>query len=120
VAYLQVSRLSGKGLPSPYRPARFHLMHALKVVSFGPGQVPADEETLMRASEPLLDVLWDLDRLRGVVSDLLPIVDYAVEPHGGLSGLGAAVGTEAFTERFRTAVMRSVPSGVQAGSHAAA
>jgi hypothetical protein len=95
-------------------------VHALKLVSFGSGQPPTDEETLARASVPLLDVLWDLDRLRGVVSRLLPAIDAALVPEGGLSALGAAVGTEEFTERFQTAVLELARTDVRVEPHVAA
>jgi hypothetical protein len=118
--YLQINRLFGRGLPTQYRPARFHLVHALKLVSFGSGQPPADEATLARASVPLLDVLWDLDRLRGIVSQLLPAIDAALTPDSGLSALNAAVGTEEFTERFQVAVLELIRTGVRAEPHVAA
>lgn len=120
VAHLQINRLFGRGLPAPYRPARFHLVHALKLISFGSGKPPGDEQTLTRASVPLLDVLWDLDRLRGIVSQLLPVIDAAAVPDGGLSALGTAAGTNEFTERFQRAVLELARTNVRTNSQVAA
>jgi hypothetical protein len=103
-AYLNVGRLLTHGLPPQYRPARFQLMHGLKLRWFGAGPVRLAADRLDAVCNQMLDVLWDPDQLQTSLESLLPAVDMSLD-EGGLSGLSAAVRTDLFTTRFRRAVL---------------
>jgi hypothetical protein len=121
VAYLQIGRMLGRGVPSPYRPARFHLIHAMKLLAVGDGKAVNDEKALEQACEPLLDLLWDADRLRALlVERLLPLVDRALEPGATLADLNTAVRAVAFGQRLQRGVLELTDMGGQASWHATA
>ncbi len=121
VAYLQIGRLLGRGVPPQYRPARFHLIYAMKLLALGSGAPPRDEKAFEQACMPVLDLLWDTDRLRTLLSQqLLPLVDLAAREAGTtLAELSTAVRTEEFTKRFQRAVLELPGESGQASWHAA-
>jgi hypothetical protein len=121
VAYLQIGRLLGRGVPPQYRPARFHLIHAMKLLALGAGTPPRDEKVFEQACEPVLELLWDTDRLRTVLAQrLLPRVDLAAQEAGTtLADLSTAVRTVEFTQRFQRAVLELPGESGQASRHAA-
>jgi hypothetical protein len=111
-AYLNVGRLIQRGVPPQYRPARFQLLYALRLLAFGDQTVTLGGGELDRRSNVLLDVLWDLGRLRSVIEQLLPVIDRSLGSGVSLSDLGAEMRTAAFTERFRRALLESpAPEG---------
>jgi hypothetical protein len=118
-AYLSVSRLIGRGVPAQYRPARFHLLLGLKLLSFGAGAVQLAGERLDRVSDAMLDELWDPRRVATAVSQLLAAIDQSLDVGVGLGGLDAAVRTQDFTARFRKAVLELPPPEAHRVSEAA-
>lgn len=104
VAYLNVDRLFGKGIPAAYRPARFHLLRGLVLLAAGTAQPQPTTPLVEKACDRLAEVLWNSDELLGVVGRLLPVVDRLL--HGGsLAGLDAVVRSEQFSAAFQRAVL---------------
>lgn len=92
-----------------YRPARYHLLAAIKLRVLGRSALPHAPREVTRTCQKLLAMLWDPNRAERLVAlDLVPVLQRAIdaEPAGG-APLGEMVRTRRFADRVRDEVLGS-------------
>lgn len=89
-----------------YRPARHHLLAAMKLRVLGPGPLPSRPQAVTRACEQLLAMAWDQDSSERLVLDLLPALQRSIDAElADGTPLGEMVRTQRFADRVRQEVL---------------
>jgi hypothetical protein len=104
LAHLSIGRLLGHGIPTAYRPARFHLLRGIRLYLLGEGQLPRAGDAIARDCKRIIDYMSQPDAAQGLIQALEPALFKALD-NEGLPGLGTVVKTDAFAARFRDAVL---------------
>lgn len=105
--YRLESLIRNESVARTYRPARFHLLTAVKLTLVGPGALPRAPRKAAEKCHRILDVVWDGNAFERLVLDLLQPLD-AVMKAERAAGMrdDAMVRTQRFADRFRTEVLR--------------
>jgi len=90
-----------------YRPARFHLLAAVRLALIGPGALPRSERKAAETCRRIADVVWDANAFERLVLDLLQPLDGVMksERADGVRD-DAMVRTQRFADRYRAQVLR--------------
>lgn len=90
-----------------YRPARFHLLMAIRLSLIGAGPLPQQPKKATEKCRRILGVVWDANEFERLVTDLLQPLETVIQAEEAAGGrVDAMVRTQRFADRFRTEVLR--------------
>jgi hypothetical protein len=106
--YYQLESMIRKGrIPADLRPARFHILSAMKIRIIGPGPLPRAAKAARAKCDKLLEAVWDPASSERLVFNLLPVLRRSIDAER-VTGtpLSEMVRTKRFAERVQHEVLR--------------
>jgi hypothetical protein len=96
--------IRNRRIPNSCRPARYHLLAALKLRLLGPDKLTHSSKAAVRQCQRILDVVWDPNESERLVLELLGPLQRAIDAEPGVR-LGEIVRTQRFAESVRREVL---------------
>lgn len=103
------------GLEPGWRPARFQVLHGIRLRLVGAGPLPVNESEIGQACESILTVMSQPDEATKLIKDMFPALRASLGPGVPRTLIGREARTLAFTERFSQAVQQ-LPRAVGAAA----
>jgi hypothetical protein len=105
--YYQLESMIRKGrIPSDLRPARFHILSAMKILVIGPGPLPRASKAARARCDMLVDTVWDPVNSERLVFNPLPLLQRSIDAERATgTSLSEMVRTKRFADRVRREVL---------------
>lgn len=103
------------GLEPGWRPARFQVVHGVRLHLLGDGPLPSSESGVAGACNKILTVLSQADSATRLLKELFPALRASLGPGVPRSLIGREARTADFTKRFRASVL-SLPRATRAAA----